>query len=123
MRRIPVFIILLVLSGCGERDLSVCKGSAEQIVLLRQIAVVGATKTDFDRCIVSNLGEKYCRALWLDLDGETRNCMAQHGFKFMDGSDYPRCGFLSYGDIDCYRPKWITAFPTWIQALLIAATP
>lgn len=108
-----------VLSGCGEKEMASCAASAEQLVLLRQMAAVGATKTAFDQCIVAFKREKYCRAVWLDTDGEVRNCMESHGLRFVEGPSGAGCHFLDYDEISCYRPKWLLALPPEIQNLLI----
>lgn len=113
MRLVPIFLVFLALPGCGEREATVCSVSAEQTVLLRQIAVTGETKTSFDQCIQAKRGEKYCRIIWLDADGLMRKCMSDRGFSFIEEGG--RCGILSYDDAACYRPKWVLELQAFLD--------
>jgi hypothetical protein len=123
LKIIAAAICLAVLSGCGERELSACISSAEQLVLLRQMTVVGGKKISFDLCIKNNMGEKYCRAVWLDADSEVRGCMERHGFKFAEAPSGPYCHFMNYDDVYCYISKWALLLPNELQKMFVPQRP
>lgn len=124
MRVIIALSSLLMLGGCGEKELAACVSSGEQTTLLRQIAAAGGVKKNFEACINSNMGEKYCRVIWLDSDTAVHDCMKAHGLEYMPSqvSGGP-CHLLDYDDVYCYRPKWLLALPKEIQAVLAPARP
>jgi hypothetical protein len=54
-RKIITISAFLLLSGCGEQELSSCLASTEQVILLRQMAMTPKQKEMLDFCI-SNMG-------------------------------------------------------------------
>lgn len=125
MRLVVAIVGLTVLTGCGEeKALFACVTSAERTILLRQMAAVGGTKAGFDRCIAVSASEKYCRALWLDADGEVHKCMDAAGFQYVETPRQEHCsGYTDYDDLYCYRAKWIGALPAEMHRLLVSKRP
>jgi hypothetical protein len=59
-RKISAISAFLLLSGCGEQELSSCVASTEQVILLRQMAMTPKQKEVLDFCISNpGLGRGY----------------------------------------------------------------
>jgi hypothetical protein len=121
MKRIIKFVAIsfacLGLTGCGEKELSQCVASTEQLVLLRQMALTGRIKESFERCLhVENYGMDRCRATWLNADGAVMDCMVQQGYTFAsEDTGLGFCTLAHYEDPKCYRLTWILMLPVSLR--------
>jgi hypothetical protein len=84
--------VSFALIGCdGIQDpadkLKGCLASTEQTVLLRQLALSGKAKDDFEYCRKLQ-SEDQCRALYLNANGAVRQCMRNTGYIFSDMDFY-----------------------------------
>ncbi len=106
----------LLLSGCGEQELSSCLASTEQVVLLRQMAMTPEQKKQLDLCVSNRRDEDYCRGLHLNADTPVRICMADKGYTFTnEDSGFGVCRFFNFRDPKCYQSKWFLMLPASIR--------
>ena len=100
----------LLLSGCGEQELSSCLTSTEPLIWSRQMASPGR-KELMDDCFRKGWSEDYCAGLYVNADTLVRVCMADKGYTFTNDV----CRFAHFRDPKCYRSKWFLMLPASIR--------
>jgi hypothetical protein len=98
-----------------KNDLTKCVDQNEQKILLRQIALTGEAKENFDFCISDPMmmpiltlhngvaRADWCQGLHLKADTITRACMSHKGYSFTAGT----CEWSQFKQEGCYTPKWL----------------
>ena len=109
--------VSVLLSGCGEEQLSSCLASTEQVILLRQMAMTSKQKESLNFCLNDmRWGEDYCRGLYLNANTPVRVCMSEKGYTFTDAdSGFGICRFQHFRDPKCYKSKWFLMLPASIR--------
>jgi hypothetical protein len=109
--------VSVLLSGCGEEQLSNCLASTEQVILLRQMAMTSKQKESLNFCLNDmRWGEDYCRGLYLNANTPVRVCMSEKGYTFTDADSGFGIGrFQHFRDPKCYKSKWFLMLPASIR--------
>src|SRR5262249_1879802 len=93
-------------------------------------------KEDFESCRRNNMGENFCRALYLNANQLVRQCMKGGGYSFIDPDFYlsrgespwgpdgrakeglegvSMCGWSQYDKPNCYQPTlWFQLTNWWV---------
>jgi hypothetical protein len=121
------------LAACDDSSekLKSCLASTEQTILLRQVTQNEKRKKDFESCR-TDMGENYCRALYLNANGLVRQCMKDGGYSFIDPDFYLSrgenpwrpdgmvkegleglCGWEQYDKPNCYQPTLWFQLTNW----------
>jgi hypothetical protein len=118
-RKISTISAFLLLSGCGEQELSSCLASTEQVILLRQMAMTPKQKEILDYYISNLWGADTCRATYLNANGPVRICMADNGYTFTDeNSGFGVCRYEHFRNPKCYQSKWFLMVPASIRNVI-----
>lgn len=134
MTRIWLLILAMAfaLAACDDSSdkLRSCLASTEQTVLLRQVNQNPKAKENFELCRTEmNMGENYCRGLYLNANGLVRQCMKDAGYSFIDPDFYLSrgetpwiddrttkqgvCGWPQYDQPNCYQPTLWFQLTNW----------
>jgi hypothetical protein len=129
--------VVFVLGGCADPSdtLTTCLESAETTVLLRELNLTETARASLSSCREMQLGEAFCRGLYLDASGAVRQCMDKAGYIFLDPSFYLShnespykagnqtqgrqvkdevCSWPRYQESGCYREAlWFKATHWW----------
>jgi hypothetical protein len=112
-----VIAAFLLLSGCGDEELSSCLASTEQLILQRQMTMTPKQKENLNFCIDDmHAAPDFCRGLYLNANIPVRTCMSEKGYTFTDwDSGFGVCGWQHFRDPQCYKSKWFLMLPASIR--------
>jgi hypothetical protein len=129
--------IAFVLGGCADPSdpLTRCLESTETTILLRELNLTETARASLSSCRDMQLGEAFCRGLYLDASGAVQKCMNEAGYIFLDPSFYLShnespykagnpvqggqikdevCSWPRYQESACYRQAlWFKATHWW----------
>jgi hypothetical protein len=102
------------LQNSASSKLESCLASTEQIILLRQMTMTGASRENFEFCRgFMGMTDSYCRGLYLNANSLVRKCMNDAGYLFLDvdfyashGQDPSKqkaCVWSQYEEPKCYH--------------------